>query len=206
MRSFEGPLAGGERRMECGGEWIVALTGASGQAYGISLIRKLAEHAERVHVVASPRAREIASLEAGTDLGAEALASMLPGRQRRKLTAWDSQDWSAPFASGRHGFAGMAVAPCSMGTLARISSGASTNIIERAADVALKEGRRLVLVPRETPLSLIHVENMSRVMRAGAVMLPACPGFYTGAASVTDIVDFVADRIVSSLLAASRRA
>ncbi len=180
-------------------EWVAALSGASGQIYGITLVRMLAERCRRVHVVFTGRAKEIAKVEEDVDLSAGGIAALLPARLRKRVVVYGAQDWTAPFASGRHPFKGMVVAPCCMGTLARIAHGISSNIIERAADVALKERRKVVLVTRETPLSLIHLENMAGATRAGAVVLPACPGFYLKPESVQDLVDFVAERAVAAL-------
>ena len=115
------------------------------------------------------------------------------------ISVYSETDFTAPFASGSFLSAGMVVAPCSMGTLGSIASGISQNLIHRAADVCLKEGRRLVLVPRETPLNAIHLENMLRLSRAGAVILPAMPGFYHQPRAVDDLVRFVVARIIEQL-------
>jgi len=114
-------------------------------------------------------------------------------------TPWGIQDIAAPFSSGTHPVAGMVVCPCSMGTLGAIVHGAGTNLIHRAAEVHLKEGRRLILVPRETPLSLVQLDNLRRAAEAGAVVLPAMPGFYHRVTSVADLVDFVVGRICDQL-------
>jgi len=181
------------------GEWVVALTGASGQAYGLRVVSLLARAAETVHVVASERAADIARLETGAELTAEGLARALgpAGAERVAVHRWD--DWTAPMASGADPFLGVAVVPCSMGTLGRVAAGVSGTLIERAVDVALKEGRKVVLVTRETPLNQLHLENMVRMSRAGAVILPACPGFYDRPKSLDDLVEFVARKTVSAL-------
>jgi len=181
------------------GEWVVALTGASGQAYGLRLIAELSRMASRVHVIASDRAREITRLEEGIDLVPEKLAEILPAKTRNRVILHASTDWSAPVASGSDPFRGCAVIPCSMGTLGRVANGISQSLIERAVDVSLKEGRKTVIVPRETPLSLIHLQNMVSLARAGAVILPACPGFYQKPARVEDMVDFVVWKTLSAL-------
>jgi len=118
---------------------------------------------------------------------------------RRLVTVYDDADRGAAPASGSARTAGMVVCPCSMGTLSAISVGASRSLVERAADVALKERRRLVLVPRETPLSAIHLQNMLRLSRAGATILPAAPGFYNKPTSVQDLVDFIVARVLDQL-------
>jgi 4-hydroxy-3-polyprenylbenzoate decarboxylase len=115
------------------------------------------------------------------------------------VSVFDPRDFSAPYASGSAKVDGYVVCPCSMGTLAHIATGTMDNLIHRAASVALKEGRRLVLVPRETPLSTIHLENMLRVRQAGAVVLFAAPGFYHGAETIGDLVDFVVARCLDQL-------
>jgi 4-hydroxy-3-polyprenylbenzoate decarboxylase len=115
------------------------------------------------------------------------------------VTVYDERDWSSPYASGSARVDAYVICPCSMGTLGTIASGAMSNLIHRAASVALKEGRRLVLVPRETPLSTIHLENMLRLRQAGASILFAAPGFYHGADNVSDLVDFVVGRCLDQL-------
>jgi 4-hydroxy-3-polyprenylbenzoate decarboxylase len=115
------------------------------------------------------------------------------------VTVYDPSDWKAPYASGSARVDGYVICPCSMGTLGNIAGGTMTNLVHRAASVALKEGRRLILVPRETPLSTIHLETMLRVRQAGAVVLFAAPGFYHGAETIEDLVDFVVGRCLDQL-------
>ncbi|MBO8125726.1 MAG: UbiX family flavin prenyltransferase [Firmicutes bacterium] len=112
---------------------------------------------------------------------------------------WANTNWSSPIASGSAPSAGMVIIPCSMGTLGRIAAGISSSLLERGADVCLKEGRRLVLVTRETPLNLIHLENMARLVKAGATVLPAAPAFYHNPQSISDLVDFIVGRVLYQL-------
>jgi 4-hydroxy-3-polyprenylbenzoate decarboxylase len=133
---------------------------------------------------------------------AEAKAALLtryPAVDPEKLAVFGREEWFAPVASGSNPPDAMVVCPCSMGTLAAIAHGLADNLIERAADVVLKEGRKLILVPRETPLSAIHLENMLRLARAGAVILPPSPGFYHHPQTVADVVDFVVARVLDQL-------
>lgn len=181
------------------GEWVVALTGASGQAYGLRVISLLARLAETVHVVASERAVDIARLETSVELTGDGLARIVGPAAAKRVAFHRWDDWSAPMASGADPFLGVAVVPCSMGTLGRVAAGVSGTLIERAVDVALKEGRKTVLVTRETPLNQIHLENLLRMSRAGAVVLPACPGFYDRPKGLDDLVEFVARKTVSAL-------
>jgi 4-hydroxy-3-polyprenylbenzoate decarboxylase len=183
--------------VESGGEWMVALTGASGQAYGIRLLEALADRASRVWVVATERAREIARHETGVELTSEGIRRHLGPDRAERVDVRQPDDWSAPFASGSCPFAGVVAAPCSMGTLARIAAGVSGTVIERAFDVALKERRPAVVVPRETPLSLLHLENMTRFARSGGIVLPASPGFYHGPTRMEELVDFVVSRVLA---------
>ena len=169
---------------------IVAITGASGAAYARMLLHTLAAAEVHIHLVASQAGRLVYELEMGV-----ALESDLPSG----ISIYSEQDFTAPFASGSFLSEGMVVVPCSMGTLAAIANGISRNLIHRAADVCLKEGRRLVLVPRETPLNAIHLTNMLTLSRAGAVMLPAMPGFYHQPQAVDDLVRFIAARIIEQL-------
>ncbi len=169
---------------------IVAITGASGAAYAKRLLRSIPPGRYAVHLVASEAGRLVYEMETGHPLHADVPEG---------IRIYGSADFTAPFASGSFPCAGMAVVPCTMGTLGAIAHGFSQNLIHRAADVCLKERRPLVLVPRETPLNRIHIANMLRASEAGAIILPAMPGFYHKPVSVDDIVDFVVARILDQL-------
>jgi 4-hydroxy-3-polyprenylbenzoate decarboxylase len=172
------------------------ITGASGAPYAVRVLRALNESGTPVRLIVSSYGWRLLAEESGVD-GPEALKAATGDWSRVEL--YDSLDRGATPASGSARSRGMVVCPCSMGTLASIAAGTSRNLVERAADVALKERRPLVLVPRETPLSLVHLENMTRLTRAGATILPAAPGFYHRPTSVGDLVDFVAARILDHL-------
>jgi 4-hydroxy-3-polyprenylbenzoate decarboxylase len=178
---------------------ICGITGASGAAYGVRLLQQLAAASQPVSLIVSSHGLRL--LETETDIG-----SMEDLRSHVGAEAWDAavtvfsnDDRGAPPASGSAPSRGMVICPCSMGTLSAISVGASRSLIERAADVALKERRKLVLVPRETPLSAIHLQNMLRLARAGAVVLPAAPGFYNRPSQISELVDFVVARVLDQL-------
>lgn len=183
----------------------LALTGASGMPYGLRLLECLLAADCRVQLLYSQAAQIVARQEMDVELPsrpAEAKALLLaryPAVDADKLSVFGREAWFAPVASGSNPPDAMVVCPCTMGTLAAIAQGMSDNLIERAADVVLKEGRKLILVPRETPFSAIHLENMLRLSRAGAVILPPSPGFYHHPQSVEDIVDFVVARILDQL-------
>lgn len=182
----------------------VALTGASGMPFGLRLLECLVEAGTRVWLVYSPAAQLVAKQECDLVLPVqprEAQRSLSERfrAQAGQLEVFGREDWMAPIASGSNPGDAMAVCPCSMGTLGAIAAGLADNLIERAADVMLKERRPLVLVPRETPLSVIHLDNMARLARAGAVILPPAPGFYARPQSVDDIVDFVVARVLDHL-------
>ena len=183
----------------------LALTGASGLPYGLRLLECLLEAGCRVQLLYSQAAQVVARQELNFELPSRpseartALLARFPTVDGEKLSVYGREEWFAPVASGSNPPDAMVVCPCSMGTLASIAQGLSDNLIERAADVVLKEGRKLVLVPRETPFSAIHLENMLRLSRAGAVILPPSPGFYHHPQSVQDIVDFVVARILDQL-------
>ncbi len=187
----------------------LALTGASGMPYGLRLLECLLAAGCNVQLLYSQAAQVVARQELGLELPsrpAEARAALLahidavnPEIIPEKLLVFGREEWFAPVASGSNPPDAMVVCPCSMGTLAAIAQGLADKLIERAADVVLKEGRKLILVPRETPLSAIHLENMLRLARAGAVVLPPNPGFYHHPESVADIVDFVVARILDQL-------
>ena len=183
----------------------LALTGASGMPYGLRLLECLLAAGCRLQLLYSQAAQVVARQEIDLELPtrpAEARASLLarcPAVDPENLAVFGREEWFAPVASGSNPPDAMVVCPCSMGTLAAIAQGLADNLIERAADVVLKEGRKLILVPRETPLSAIHLENMLRLARAGAVILPPNPGFYHRPQTVGDVVDFVVARVLDQL-------
>jgi 4-hydroxy-3-polyprenylbenzoate decarboxylase len=182
----------------------LAFTGASGMPYGVRLLECLLNAQTRVFLLYSPVAQVVARQEMGLALPARAKDAQTFFSERfgagpGQLRAFGREEWFAPVASGSNPADAMAVCPCTMGTLAAVAGGLADNLIERAADVMLKERRTLVLVPRETPLSAIHLENMLRLARAGAVILPANPGFYHHPKQVTDLVDFVVARVLDHL-------
>lgn len=182
----------------------LALTGASGMPYAVRLLECLIGSGNRIYLLYSQAAQIVAKQELDLALLASAreLQQYLEARYRipsGQLQVFGREEWFAPVASGTNPADAMVVCPCTMGTLAAIAGGLSDNLIERAADVMLKEQRKLILVPRETPLSAIHLENMLKLARLGAVILPANPGFYHHPAGVQDLVDFVVARILDHL-------
>ena len=182
----------------------LAFTGASGMPYGVRLLECLLAAGCRVQLLYSQVAQIVARQEMALELPARASEAQIFFRERfaslpGSLEVYGREEWFAPVASGSNPPDAMIVCPCTMGTLASIAQGMSSNLIERAADVVLKEGRKLVLVPRETPFSMIHLENMLRLSRAGAVILPPNPGFYHHPESVGDLVDFVVARILDQV-------
>lgn len=183
----------------------LALTGASGMPYGLRLLDSLLAAGCSVQLLYSQAAQVVARQEMAVDLPSRpseakaALLARLPAADPARLVVYGREEWFAPVASGSNPPDAMIICPCSMGTLAAIAQGLADNLIERAADVVLKEGRKLVLVPRETPFSAIHLENMLRLSRAGAVILPPSPGFYHHPQSVQDIVDFVVARVLDQI-------
>ncbi|MFC3533419.1 flavin prenyltransferase UbiX [Vogesella facilis] len=182
----------------------VALTGASGLPYGLRLIDCLLAAGVRVWVLYSQAAQVVAQQEMNLTLPSRPaeLQQWLAARYQPadgQLRVFGREEWFAPPASGSNPADAMVICPCSMGTLAAVAQGMSDNLIERAADVTIKEGRKLVLVPRETPLSAIHLENMLKLARLGVCILPPSPGFYTHPQTVQDMVDFVVARILDQL-------
>lgn len=182
----------------------LAFTGASGMPYGIRLLECLLDAGCHVQLLYSQVAQIVARQEMALELpgraaDAEAFFKARFAGLRGTLAVYGREEWFAPVASGSNPPDAMIVCPCTMGTLAAIAQGLASNLIERAADVALKEGRKLVLVPRETPFSAIHLENMLRLSRAGAVILPPNPGFYHHPQSVGDLVDFVVARLLDQV-------
>ncbi len=182
----------------------LAFTGASGMPYGVRLLECLLEAGCRVQLLYSQVAQIVARQEMALELPARAAETQTFFRERfaslpGTLEVYGREEWFAPVASGSNPADAMVVCPCTMGTLASIAQGLASNLIERAADVMLKEGRKLILVPRETPFSAIHLENMLRLSRAGAVILPPNPGFYHHPERVEDLIDFVVARILDQL-------
>jgi len=182
----------------------LALSGASGMAYGLRLLECLIQAQLQVYLLVSQAAHIVAKQELGVTLPARASdlekqLSMGMGARDGQLRVFGREDWNAPVASGSNPADAMVVCPCSMGTLAAIAHGLSDNLIERAADVMLKENRKLILVPRETPFSTLHLENMLTLSRMNAVILPANPGFYHRPQSIEGVVDFIVARILDQL-------
>lgn len=182
----------------------LAFTGASGLPYGLRLLQCLLDARVRVALVYSPATHIVAKQELDLTLPAQPAAATAFFAERYaaapdQLRVYGREDWLSPLASGSNTADAMAICPCSMGTLGAIAAGLADNLIERAADVMLKERRTLVLVPRETPFSTIHLDNMLKLSRAGAVIVPPSPGFYGHPSTVDDLVDFVVARILDQL-------
>lgn len=182
----------------------VALTGASGMPYGLRLVECLLAAGCRVWLLYSQVAQIVARQEMdlslpGRPAEVEAMLSERFGAAAGQLRVFGREEWFAPPASGSNPPDAMVVCPCTMGSLASIAAGLAGNLIERAADVAIKEGRKLILVPRETPFSQLHLENMLRLARMGVVILPANPGFYHRPQTVGALVDFVVARVLDQL-------
>jgi 4-hydroxy-3-polyprenylbenzoate decarboxylase len=187
------------------GDLVLAVTGASGSAYGVRLLEVLLRTGRTVHLVVSPAAVEVFDRELGRPLNldrfdpAAFLGPAAADGNLSRLRYHHYRDFRAGIASGSFLTAGMAVCPCSMGTAAAIAHGTGNNLIHRAADVHLKERRTLVVVPRETPLGLIQLRTLATLAEAGAVVLPAMPGFYHRPQAVSDLVDFVVGRVCDQL-------
>ncbi len=173
---------------------VVGVTGASGLTLADSFLGMLQRHQEKlslaVHLVVSANARLVASAEG---------SAFDPEKYRESFLLHDPADFSAPFASGSYHVDGMVIVPASMSTLGAIASGFGTNLVHRAADVCLKERRRLIVVPRETPFNLIHLENMTRLNRAGADIVPFIPSFYNKPMTITDMTEFFSLRLMDML-------
>ena len=183
-------------------KFIVALTGASGHLYALRMLQRLAKANHSIGLVISEPACIALAAETGIKLNANSpdVSKLLPDATlAARVSVFSPRAIGAAIASGSNRHDGMVVVPCSMGTLGRIAHGVSDDLIARAADVCLKERRKLILVAREMPLSLIHLENMAAVTRAGALVMPACPHFYHAPATVEEVVDTVVDRILDQL-------
>lgn len=187
----------------------LAITGASGAQYGLRLLECLLAQECQVYLLLSRAAEVVIKTETSLSLPTsgdtdalqrqQAFFCQLYGAKPHQLTVFSREDWFSPVASGSSSPASMVICPASGGTVSSIASGASNNLIERAADVALKERRQLIVVPRETPYSQVHLENMLKLTQMGSVVLPASPGFYTNPQSIEDLIDFVVARILDQL-------
>lgn len=182
----------------------LAFTGASGAQYGLRLLQCLLAAGCRVHLMVSRAAQVVIATETdlklpGSPPAMQAYLTELYGAGEDQLQVFGREDWFAPPASGSGAPAPLVICPCSTGTLSALATGASNNLIERAGDVALKERRPLILVPREAPYSEVHLENMLRLTRMGATIIPASPGFYHQPRSIEDLVDFIVARLLDHL-------
>jgi 4-hydroxy-3-polyprenylbenzoate decarboxylase len=182
--------------------WVVGITGASGAIYGVTLCQRLLDAGFQLHLVISDAGWRVLAQELGWDaarrqksLEAAFGAAALDGR----LIMHPSGDIGASIASGSFLCEGMAIVPCSMGSLSAIAHGTSDNLVTRAADVMLKEGRKLLLVPRETPLHAIHLENMLKLSRLGVRIIPAMPAFYHGPETLEDLVNFIVGKVMDNM-------
>jgi 4-hydroxy-3-polyprenylbenzoate decarboxylase len=181
---------------------IVGITGASGASYAVRLLDVLLAAGREVHLSISPSGRDVLRHELNLDVDLNNFENVFHKAGdgiAGALHHFHHQDFMAPMASGSFLTSGMVICPCSGSTLSSVATGAATNLIQRAAEVQLKERRKLILVPRETPLSLAHIDNMRRVTEAGAVVLPASPGFYHNEKTIDDLVNFIVARICDQL-------
>lgn len=178
-------------------DFVVGITGASGSIYGVRLIKELGIRKHNVNVIVTDAGRKVMTEELGVSgleidkLGLEEVST--------QIKMWENDDFDTPFTSGSNTPEAVIIIPCSMGKLAAVANGISRNLLERVADVALKERSRLILVVRETPLSLIHLENMVKATKAGAVILPAMPAFYHHPKTVNDMVDYIVGKVLNLL-------
>jgi len=182
----------------------LAFTGASGIPYGLRLLECLLQTERPVYLMVSPAAQVVFAMETTLKVPSQpeqqqAFFTQLYNAKPGQLSVFGQQQWSAPVASGSGAPEAMVICPCTSGCIGAIASGMSDNLIERAADVAIKEQRKLILVHRETPLSALHLENLLKLARLGVTILPANPGFYNKPASINDLVDFVVARILDHL-------
>ena len=177
--------------------WVLAITGASGGPYAVRLLEVLARAQVPLMLIVSSHGWRL--LETETGVSSEAELEKATGGDWSSVTVYSNEDRGARPASGSAPSAGMVVCPCSMGTLSAITHGSSRSLVERAADVTLKERRPLILVPRETPFSLVHLRNMTAVTEAGATVIPAAPGFYHRPKQVSDLVDFIVQRVLDHM-------
>jgi len=178
--------------------YVVGITGASGSIYGIRLIQQLALKKHTVNLVVTSAGKVVMKEELGVS-GLGKMDKLGLSKVKNNIKIWENNNFEAPFMSGSSAPEAVIIIPCSVGKLAAIANGISGNLVERTADVALKEKRQLILVVRETPLSLIHLENMVKVTRAGAQILPAMPAFYHHPKTIDDMVNFVVGKVLNLL-------
>jgi 4-hydroxy-3-polyprenylbenzoate decarboxylase len=179
---------------------IVAISGASGSLYGMRLMGRLIEAGINVHLIVTENGQKVVQHELGFNIDYKNCASYISDSigiriEEENLSIFDNKNLFAPPASGSASYDTMVIIPCSMNTLSSVATGRASNLIERAADVFLKERRRLILVPRETPLSAIHLENMLKISNAGGIILPAMPAFYFKPDKIEDLADFIASKV-----------
>lgn len=179
-------------------DFVVGITGASGSIYGIRLIQELGLRNHNVNVVITSAGKQVMNEELGI-FGFEQMDKLGLSEIINHVRIWENDNFEAPFMSGSNVPEAVVIIPCSMGKLAAAANGISGNLLERIADVALKERRQLILVVRETPLSLIHLENMVKVTKAGAQILPAMPAFYHHPETVDDLVNFIVGKVLNLL-------
>ncbi|TDF99343.1 UbiX family flavin prenyltransferase [Paenibacillus piri] len=181
--------------------WVIGITGASGAVYGVRLCRYLLSQGLHIHLIITDAGWRVLKEELGWDASKrkETLESRLATAGPGTFLYHPVQDIGASTASGSFRTSGMVIIPCSMGTLSGIANGASDNLLERTADVMLKEGRPLIIVPRETPLHAIHLENMLKLSRMGVRIIPAMPAFYQEPQTLDDLVDFMAGKVLDSM-------
>jgi 4-hydroxy-3-polyprenylbenzoate decarboxylase len=179
-------------------DFVVGITGASGIIYGVRLIQELIKGNHFVNVVITSAGKKVMKEEIG-EADIEHLVKTKKSGGKDKMLIWENDDFEAPFMSGSNAPRAVIIIPCSVGKLAAIANGISSNLLERMADVAIKENRQLILVVRETPLSLIHLENMVKAAKAGAQILPAMPAFYHHPRTIDDMVNFVVGKVLNLL-------
>lgn len=182
------------------GKLVVAVTGASGAIYAQRLLIHATQHYKEIYLCLSTQALQVATTELGITIDRQNFSTQeWLGREYPQIKLLNEKDYFTPPASGSFRHDGMVVVPCSMGTAGRIANGISNDLVTRAADVCLKEGRKLILVPREMPWNLVHLRNMTQLAEAGATILPACPAWYTNPTSLEELADTVVARILQNL-------
>jgi 4-hydroxy-3-polyprenylbenzoate decarboxylase len=179
-------------------DYVIGITGASGSIYGIRLIQELGRRNHNVNVVITSAGKQVMNEELGV-FGFEQMDKLGLAETSNNVRIWENDNFEAPFMSGSNAPEAVVIIPCSMGKLAAVANGISGNLLERIADVALKERKQLILVVRETPLSLIHLENMVKVAKAGGQILPAMPAFYHHPKTIDDMVNFVVGKVMNLL-------